>query len=166
MRRLSLALALTLLGGSPLLAQESPAPAVVAKIEDQAFNHSQVMNIAFYLTDVSGPRLTNSPGYFRAANWVKSTLTQWGLSNAKLEPWGDFGSGWELDKSYLALKLPYYQPIMAYPKAWTAGTGGPVSGDVVVVAAKDSTELMNYKGKLRGKIVVFDNTDTLAEPLK
>lgn len=166
MRKLTLALGLSLLGASPLLAQESPDPAVVAKIEDQAFNHSQVMNIAFYLTDVSGPRLTNSPGYFRAANWVKNSLTQWGLSNAHLEAWGDFGSGWELDKSYLAMKTPYYQPIMAYPKAWTAGTNGPVSGSVVVVSAKDSAELMTYQGKLKGKIVVFDNTDTLAVPLK
>ncbi|TDX02225.1 M20/M25/M40 family metallo-hydrolase [Dinghuibacter silviterrae] len=166
MRRSLWVLALLLAAGGPALAQETPDPAVVAKIEDQAFNHSQVMNIAFYLTDVSGPRLTNSPGYFRAANWVKNTLTDWGLSNATLEPWGDFGSGWELDKSYLALKAPYYQPIMAYPKAWTASTKGLVSGAVVLVDAKDSLALLNYKGKLKGKIVVFPNDDTLAEPFK
>jgi hypothetical protein len=166
MRKSLRVLALLMLAGGPALAQETPDPAVVAKIEDQAFNHSQVMNIAFYLTDVSGPRLTNSPGYFRAANWVKTTLTQWGLSNAALEPWGDFGSGWELDKSYLALKKPYYQPIMAYPKAWTASTNGPVTGSVVLVEAKDSLELLNFKGKLKGKIVVFPNDDTLAEPFK
>lgn len=166
MRKNIIVLALSLLGASPLLAQETPDPAVVSKIEDQAFNHSQVMDIAFYLTEVSGPRLTNSPGYFRAAEWVKTTLTKWGLSKAALEPWGDFGSGWELDKSYLALKAPYYQPIMAYPKAWTASTNGPVTGDVVLVDAKDSVGLLAYQGKLRGKIVVFANDDTLAEPLK
>lgn len=152
--------------GINLKAQETPDPAVVAKIRDQAFNHSQVMNIAFYLTDVSGPRLTNSPGYFRAANWVKGTLGQWGLSNAALEPWGDFGSGWELDKSYLALKLPYYQPIIAYPKAWTEGTNGPVTGNVVLVDAKDSAGLEAYRGKLKGKIVLFPNNDTIKQPFE
>jgi carboxypeptidase Q len=160
MRKFTLLLALCISGGS-LLAQETPDPAIVSKIEDQAFNHSQVMDIAFHLTDVSGPRLTNSPGYFRAANWVKTTLTQWGLSNAALEPWGDFGSGWELDKSYLALKAPYYQPLLAYPKAWTGSTNGPVSGSVVLVDAKDSLGLLAYKGQLRGKIVIFPNNDTI-----
>ena len=73
--------------------------AAVDKIREQGLKQSQVMNYAFNLTDVSGPRLTNSPGYFRAANWAKNELSKLGLVNAALEPWGDFGKGWELKKS-------------------------------------------------------------------
>lgn len=146
MRKSRYALALILSGaslfaGPTLKAQDQPDPTIVSQIRDQALNHSQVMDIAFYLTDVSGPRLTSSPGFFRAANWAKNSLSKWGLANTALEPWGDFGSSWELEKSYLALKLPYYQPLLAYPKAWTASTNGPVSGEVVFVDAKDSVGL-------------------------
>jgi carboxypeptidase Q len=166
MRKSRYALALILSGaslfsGPTLMAQDQPDPTIVSQIRDQALNHSQVMDIAFYLTDVSGPRLTSSPGFFRAANWAKNALSKWGLSNTALEPWGDFGSSWELEKSYLALKLPYYQPLLAYPKAWTASTNGPVSGEVVFVDAKDSVGLLAYKGKLNGKIVIFPNNDTI-----
>jgi carboxypeptidase Q len=152
---------LALLASGSAMAQELPDTAIVSKIEDQAFNHSQVMDIAFYLTDANGPRLTNSPGYFHAANWAKNAMAKWGLVNTALEAWGDFGNGWALDKSYLALKLPYYQPLIAFPKAWTSGTGGPVTGDVVLVDAKDSLGLLAYQGQLKGKIVIFPNSDTI-----
>lgn len=165
MRKATLGLALGLAAAafsySAGRAQETPDPGIVSKIEDQAFNHSQVMQIAFYLTDVSGPRLTGSPGFFRAAGWAKNTMAKWGMTNTALEPWGDFGNSWELEKSYLAMKTPYYQPLLAYPKAWTAGTGGPVTGEVVLVDAKDSVGLEAYRGKVRGKIVLFANSDTI-----
>ena len=64
-----------------------------AKIRKEGLDNSKVMDIAFHLTDVSGPRLTNSPGFFRAANWAKDELTKMGLVNAAIEPWGDFGTG-------------------------------------------------------------------------
>ena len=43
--------------------------------------------IAHNLTDVCGPRLTNSPGYNRALDWVTQTLQAWGLQNAGREAW-------------------------------------------------------------------------------
>lgn len=118
---------------------------------------SKVMEYAFRLTDWSGPRLTGSPGFLKAANWAKQELTAMGLKNARLEPWGEFGKGWELDKCYLALTKPYYQPIIAYPKAWTGSTPGnrPLKAGIVLVRANDSTELAKYAGKLEGKIVML-----------
>ena len=65
--------------------------AMLARIRDEGMNHSQVMDIAFYLTDANGPRLMQSPGYFKAANWAKTKLESWGLKNAALEPWGQWG---------------------------------------------------------------------------
>src|SRR5271170_3328614 len=46
-----------------LLAQEKVDLTVVNKIKGEAFQNSQVMDHLFYLTDVYGPRLTNSPGH-------------------------------------------------------------------------------------------------------
>lgn len=139
-----------------LFAQETVDPAIVQKIRDEGLNHSKVMETAFYLTDVSGPRLANSPGLKRAQNWAVEQLKTWGMVNAKLEPWGKFGKGWEVQKNYAAITVPYYHAIIAIPKAWTPGTGGLIKGDVMVVKADSAIDLEKYKGKLQGKVVIFD----------
>ncbi|MGF7040145.1 M28 family metallopeptidase [Mucilaginibacter lappiensis] len=140
----------------PVFAQETVDPAIVQKIREEGLNHSKVMETAFYLTDVSGPRLSGSPGLKRAQNWAVSQLKTWGMANAKLEPWGKFGKGWEVQKNYAAITVPYYHAIIAIPKAWTPGTGGLIKGDVVIVKADSAIDLDKYKGKLQGKIVIFD----------
>src|SRR5438270_7065860 len=106
----------------PSFAQEPVDAAMVQKIREEGLNHSKVMETAFYLTDVSGPRLAGSPGLKRAQNWAVNQLKTWGLANAKLEAWGKFGKGWEVQKNYAAITLPYYHAIIAIPKAWTPGT--------------------------------------------
>ena len=56
---------------SVINAQEKADIAAVTKIKDEGLKNSSVMNFAFHLTDVSGSRLTGSPGYMRAATWAK-----------------------------------------------------------------------------------------------
>ena len=136
----------------------------ISKIKNEGLHNSKVMDFAFHLTDVSGPRLTNSPGFFRAANWAKDELTKMGLVNVALEPWGDFGKGWEQNRCYLAVTAPYYFPVVAIPRAWTGSTPGKKSmnAEVIIIQAKDSAELyQNYSGKIKGKIVMMFSTDTL-----
>ncbi|MBL0056147.1 MAG: M20/M25/M40 family metallo-hydrolase [Chitinophagaceae bacterium] len=136
----------------------------INKIRNEGLRNSKVMDFAFHLTDVSASRLTNSPGFFRAANWAKEELTKMGLVNASIEPWGDFGIGWEQTRCYLAMTAPYYTPIIAIPRAWTGSTPGKkkVTGEVILIKAKDSAELyQNYAGKIKGRIVMFYSTDTL-----
>jgi len=140
--------------------------AAMGKIRTEGLEHSQVMDIIFHLTDASGPRLTGSPGYFRAANYAKETLTGWGLVNSMLDPWGGFGKSWELQKSYLALTAPYYKPLNAFPKAWVAGTRGLKSADVILIAAKDSAGLDAYRGKLHDKILILDHNDVYKQSFK
>src|SRR5262249_40927321 len=131
-------LAATLLFISFISAQENPDADMMAKIRNEGTDDSKIMDIAHHLTDVSGPRLTNSPGFMRAANWAKNELSSWGLVNAQLEPWGEFGKGWEQEKCYVAMVSPYYQPLIAIPRAWTSGTGKKLlTGEVVLVKAQD-----------------------------
>ena len=136
---------------------------VVDKIKKEGSENSKVMDIAFHLTDVSGPRLTASPGFLRAANWAKDELTKMGLVNARLDSWGEFGRGWQQERCYVAMTAPYYQPFIAMPRAWTGSTPGEkmLAGEVVLVKAKDTVELMNYSGKLKGKIVMVWSTTEL-----
>ncbi|MCO5947392.1 M28 family metallopeptidase [Mucilaginibacter flavidus] len=137
-------------------AQDTPDPAMVQKIREEGLNHSKVMDIAFHLTDVSGPRLSGSPGLKRAQDWAVNELKTWGMANAKREAWGKFGKGWEVQKNYVAMTVPYYHALIAIPKAWTPSTNGLIKGDVVLVKADTTTDLDKYKGTLKGKIVIFD----------
>ena len=146
-----------------LSAQEKLDMDMIGKIRKEGLENSHVMDIAFHLTDASGSRLTSSPGFFRAANWAKDELAKWGLVNAQLEPWGEFGKGWELQKSYVAMTAPYYRPLIAFPKAWTKGTNGLQTAEIFLVNAKDSAELEQYRGKLTGKVILLYRTDTLKQ---
>jgi carboxypeptidase Q len=148
-----LAVAIPFAGNS----QEKIDAAMMQKIRDEGLKNSKVMEIAFNLTDMSGNRLTASPGFMRAANYAKTSLEGWGVKNVAIDPWGEFGKGWELEKSYVAITAPYYKPLSAYPKAWTAGTKGLKNAEVILVAPlKDSTSLDAYRGQLKNKVIVMD----------
>lgn len=149
-----------------LYGQEKVDLNAIDQIKKEGLNNSKVMDIAFQLTDVSGPRLTNSPGYFRAANWAVAELKKWGLTNATLEPWGEFGKSWELKKSYIALSSPYYRPLIGYPKTWTRGSNGLKQAEVILIKASDSAALEAYRGKLKDKVVLLYRNDTLKQSFK
>lgn len=139
-----------------VIAQDQPDLRAIQKIRKEGLENSKVMDIAFQITDVSGPRLSNSPGLKRAQDWAVKQFTEWGLKNVRLESWGKFGKGWQVDKYYAATTVPYYHPIIASPKAWTPGTSGPIRSEVILIKADTVTDLDKYKGKLAGKIVMFD----------
>jgi hypothetical protein len=148
----------------PASAQENIDYDAIAKIKKEGLENSQMEHIASYLTDVSGPRLTNSPGLMRASQWAMAEMKKWGLENVSLEPWGEFGKGWDVQKSYVAMTEPYYMPFIAVPRAWTAGTNGEVTGEVMLVDIQKEEDMEAYKGKLKGKIILmaedFDVTAT------
>lgn len=149
-----------------IFSQEVVDASVMQKIRAEGLTRSKVMDIAFNLTDKNGSRLTNSEGYMRAANYAKETLGAWGMSNAVIDPWGEFGKGWDLQKMYLAMTAPYYKPLLAYPKTWTAGTKGLKKGNLLVIALKDSAALMAYKGKLKGKLIIIDQLSVYKQSFK
>ncbi len=148
------------------LSQENVDQAMMTKIREEGLKNSKVMEIAFNLTDKSGDRLTNSEGYMRAANYAKETLAGWGIQNANIDPWGEFGKGWDLEKMYLAMTAPYYKPLLAWPKTWTAGTKGLKKGGLLVVALKDSASLEALRGQLKGKLIIIDQLDAYKHSFK
>jgi carboxypeptidase Q len=133
---------------------DKPDLQMVTKIKKEGFENSKVMATLYKLTDVIGPRLTGSSGMKHAEKWAKKQLEEWGLENAAIEPWGGFGKGWEIQKSYLAMTTPYYQPLIAVPKAWTPGTEGLIKADAVMINM-DNDSLEKFNGRLKGKIAVL-----------
>jgi hypothetical protein len=154
MRRLPVAVALAVVVSTSILAQEGVDLDAVHRIRTEALQNSQVMEHLFYLTDVSGSRLTNSPGFFTAADWVVKRLGEWGIS-ARQEKWGPFGRGWTYTRFSAHMLEPQATPLIGAPLAYTPGTNGPVSGDAVIVAIANDGDFAKYKGMLRGKIVLL-----------
>lgn len=142
----------------PASASQTPAKDPndpIERIKEEGMKRSQVMQTLSYLTDVIGPRLTNSPGMKRANEWTRDKLTEWGLQNAHLESWGPFGRGWTLKSFSAQVTEPQTIPLIAYPKAWSPGTKGTLNADVIYVDAKTEADLARYKGKLKGAIVLM-----------
>jgi carboxypeptidase Q len=151
----SLALALAL-AAAPAGAQEQVDAAAIDRLKAEGFQKSQVMELASWLTDVHGPRLTNSPQARAAGEWAVETLKGWGLQNVGME-WFPFGRGWQNDRMVAHVVSPTPYPVLAFPGAWTVGTNGPVTADVVIVDLPDQPTDADYaalKGKLKGKIVL------------
>ena len=138
-------------------AAQAPAPDPndpIQRIKEEGTKRSEVMQTLSYLSDVIGPRLTASPGMKRANEWTRDQLTKWGLQNAHLESWGPFGRGWTLKSFSAQVVEPLAIPLIAYPKAWSPGTNGPITAEVVYLDARSDTDLEKFKGKLNGKIVL------------
>ena len=131
----------------------------IFRIKDEGFNRSQVMDIMSYLTDVYGPRLTNSPNVKEAGKWTIDKLNEWQLANVHQESWGPFGRGWSNERFSAQMIAPRPFELIAYPKAWTPGLGSsPVTADAVLVPMTTEEEFAeaqtDFKGQLKGKFVL------------
>jgi carboxypeptidase Q len=152
----------------PAFAQDKMDLGVIGQIKTEAFDNSKVMDHLEYLSDWYGPRLTGSPEFREAADWAVKRLGEYGLENPHLEKWGTFGRSWTLQKYSVELLEPRYSLLAAAPLAWSRGTKGPVSGELVQVDVskadfghvKEYEEdvdkfIQTYKGQLKGKIVLI-----------
>ena len=155
--------------GAGLSAQEQADLSVIHRIKDEAFKHSQVMEHLFYMTEVHGPRLTNSPGLELAADWVAGTVREWGLANVALEPWDGAGRGWSTTHFEAHLREPGYLAMIGTPLAWTPGTDGAISGTPILAplnkvefwdfeAYEEALEdyFETWRGKLQGQFVLME----------
>ncbi len=136
-------------------AQEKVDSVMMAKIRDEGMNHSQAMEILWWISDVFGPRLTGSQEHYAAALWAANKFTEMGLKNSHLESWGPFGKNWKL-KEYSATMIGrQIQPLISYPKAWSPGLKGEVIGEVIYLDADSLEQLESFKGRLKGKYILF-----------
>jgi len=157
MRRLALFVSLVC-----ALAAQAPGPvrqaATIARIRAEGLHHSQAMDTLFWLSDALGPRLTASPELERAGQWAMQRLKSYGLVNVHEERWNFPGQGWSLQHFAADMRAgsqPQVMPLIGYPKAWSQGTPGPVTAEVVRPEIASAADFAKYTGKLRGKIVLL-----------
>jgi hypothetical protein len=153
---------------------------VVGRIKLEAFENSQLMDTAENLTDRYGPRLTASPEWREAAEWVIKRLQSYGLENVHLEKWGSPARGWSLKKASLEMIEPRYSALDAAPLAWSDVTHDSQAADVILApygtgrrvldpkqAQQELDKFMaEWKGKLQGKIILFTPVRPVVPPTK
>jgi hypothetical protein len=148
---------------APPKSTNKAAPADAAALDRQllslASKNSDIMTNLTYLSDIIGARLTGSEALKRANQWTADKMRSYGLANVHLEPWS-IPVGWQRGYASARIIEPDNGHSLSVAAAgWTPGTNGPVSGEVVIVKAKESSDLAAYKGKLKNAIVMRGEPD-------
>ncbi len=130
------------------------AVAIDKKAIEEVKANSKLMKNLEHLCDVIGPRITGSPNLEKANNWAAEKMKEYGLTNVVLEPW-EIPLGWERGTATMKLVEPNAGKVLTVAAgAWTPGTKGKITGEVVFLEAKTKDDLAKYKGKLKDAIVM------------
>jgi carboxypeptidase Q len=131
---------------------------------------SQVMDHAFFLSDVAGPRLTGSPAFRQAGEWALARLRDFGL-DVDREPFV-YGRSWSEQRFTIRLLEPQPTTLIGTAVPWSASTRGEVVGESVIapLLPTDITRqtyeeyVAKYKGKLRGRFVLLSPAREVPPP--
>jgi len=127
---------------------------VIRQMWTLGMEQSQTENLAQMLTDYIGPRLAGSSNYDAAVDWAVATFQEWGVP-ARKEQYGTW-AGWDFGITHVDLVAPRTQTLEAKVLAWSAGTDGPIEGDVLLIPAFSSEEEANrWLPSVEGKIVLI-----------
>ena len=74
--------------------------------------------------------------------------------SAHFERWGPFGPGWTTDRFVAMAMAPTPFPLVAFPKAWTPGTQGPVVANATLAVITTEQDFAVHRGKLKGLFVL------------
>lgn len=156
--------------------QETPRPElamgdqrVIAAIIREGRDNSQVMAHLTHLTKKIGPRLTGSSRALAANNWGRDQFAQFGL-NARIEPWGTIGVGFDRgpstgkvlmredkrgDDGQTTSTYTTARELQFSTLSWAAGTKGPVRGKVHWLP-KTEEDYAAIKDQLKGAWILME----------
>ena len=137
--------------------------AVDRQIMTEIKEHSELMTNLEYLSDMIGPRLTGTEKMSQASRWTAEMFRKYGLQNVHLEPW-TIARAWYRGTARGRIVGPTEHRLTLASAGWGPGTAGAVRGAVVYVSARRVEELAQYKGKLKGAIVIIAEPVTLPAP--
>src|ERR1700732_4162388 len=148
--------------------QEAPKPApgaeVDTKILEQVKSDAAALKADLtYLTEHIGPRLTGSAKLDQASHWTAEQFKAAGPSNVHLEEW-TIANSWTRGPATGRLILPTEQTLTLAAAGWSPSTNGGVRGPVVGVKFEKLEDLEQYKGKLKGAIVLFSRPRKMEAP--
>src|SRR5271157_3417299 len=122
------------------------------KIADEVKAHSELIKNLEYLTTQIGPRLTGSPQMQAASNWTLKRFRDYGV-DAHLET-AEIAHAWTRGLETAEITSPIQQRIGIRAFGWSKATNGEISGNVVLLDLKNPSDFDQYKGRLKGAIVM------------
>jgi carboxypeptidase Q len=123
------------------------------KILAEIHDHNEIMANLEYLSDMIGARLTGTDNLKKANDWTRQKFADYGLGNPHLEAW-TIAHTWTRVSANGQVVSPAVHPLEIASYAWAASTSGAVRGPVVYVPARTMEDLAQFKGKLKGAIVI------------
>jgi len=161
----TLVLALAGVRGAAQQAQPATDPVQEAdrQIMEEIDKNNEVMANLEYLTDMIGPRATGTKQMDQASRWTMLVLQKYGLANPHLEPW-TIARAWYRGAAAGRIVSPAEHPLWLASAGWSPSTNGKARGPVVYVSARRAEELDQYKGKLKGAIVITAEPAALPAP--
>lgn len=165
MKRFAAAVSLAAAFAGPLHAQTFPTnDAVIRRMWDEGMTgKSQVAKLAQVLLDSIGPRLSGSPAFHSAADWVAARYAEWGIP-ARKEQYGTW-RGWKRGYTHIDLIAPRERTLEGTMLAWSPGTTKPVEGDVVLLPElADSAAVRAWLPTVRGKFVLLSAPEITCRP--
>ncbi len=131
------------------------------QISDEIKAHSELMKNLEYLTTQIGPRLTGSPQMQAASDWTLKRFKDYGI-DAHLET-TDIAHGWTRGLETAEITSPIQKRISIHAFGWSKATDGNVSGEVVALDIQKLSDFDQYKGKLKGKIILARKPGDMAK---
>ena len=116
-----------------------------------------------YLVDRIGPRLTGSPQLDRASHWTEEQFKAAGLPSVRLESWS-IANNWMREPATGKVLAPAEQSLTIAAGGWSSSTNGAVHGPVIGVAYQKLEDLDQYRGKLKGSIVLLGHPREMELP--
>src|SRR5271157_2685603 len=122
------------------------------KISDEVKIHSELIKNLEYLTTQIGPRLTGSPQMQAASNWTLKRFQDYGV-DTHLET-AEIAHAWTRGLETAEITSPVQKRIGIRAFGWSKATNGETSGNVVLLDLKNPSDFDQYKGRLKGAIVM------------
>ncbi len=139
----------------PEAAPPDPIAEMDKKILEQVKNDKdELLANLRHLADRIGPRVTGSPQLDRASHWAADQFRSAGLANVRLEPW-TIAASWTRGTARARILAPAEQTLVLASAGWSPGTKGALRGSVTGIQAEKPEDLAQYKGKLKGAIVLI-----------
>src|SRR6267154_2486425 len=108
-------------------------------------------------------RLTGSPQLEQASHWSVERFNELGLANAKLEPW-TIANSWTRGPATGQVISPTYHLLTLETAGWSAATRGALRGRVIGISVEKPEDFQQYKGKLKGAIVIVGRPRAMVSP--
>ena len=131
------------------------------KINAEVEAHSELIKNLEYLTTQIGARLTGSPQMQQASDWTLKRFRDYGV-DAHLET-VEVPHGWTRGLETAEITSPIQKRIGIHEFGWSKGTNGEVSGDVMLLNIQKPSDFDQYKGKLKGKIIMVRKPTDLSK---